>query len=222
MATRRRTKRPLPKTESKAAPEIEKDVIFSPQRRLSVSVGIAGEYGSPKVGLTLSENIKDDADPMKKADETFEVLADKLLEKYDALAERLDEEVDEETEDDQEEYNKEDSEDSEDEEWEDSEEEDEDEEDSEEEDEDEDDEEEDLTEDEIMKMKKAELLELIEEEQLDVDPKGLKLKELREAVCDAYFGDEEEDEDEDSEDSDEDEEWDDDDWDDEDSEEDDD
>ncbi len=46
----------------------------------------------------------------------------------------------------------------------------------------------DLTEDEIMEMKKPELLQLIEDEGLDVDPSDYKqIAKLREAVCDAYF-----------------------------------
>lgn len=60
-----------------------------------------------------------------------------------------------------------------------------------EEDEEEEDEEE-LSEDDIMKMKKAELLEIIDEEELDIDTAGMKIKDIREEVIDAMFGEEEE------------------------------
>lgn len=49
-------------------------------------------------------------------------------------------------------------------------------------------EEEELTPEDIEGMSKKELLALIEEEDLDVDPDGLKLGELREAVSEELFG----------------------------------
>jgi hypothetical protein len=51
---------------------------------------------------------------------------------------------------------------------------------------------------EVNKMKKADLIALIEEYDLDIDPKGVKIKELREEINDALdelFAEEEEDED---------------------------
>jgi hypothetical protein len=68
------------------------------------------------------------------------------------------------------------------------------------EDDDADSEEEELDESDIKKMKKAELLELIEEENLDIDPGDHKgIKALREAVIESYFEeDEDEEDDEDS------------------------
>lgn len=51
-----------------------------------------------------------------------------------------------------------------------------------------------FSEEEINKMKRPELLKLIEDEELDVDPDAFKkISELREAVMDEYFGDEDDD-----------------------------
>ena len=73
-------------------------------------------------------------------------------------------------------------------------------EDEDEEDDDEDEEDEEFSEDDIMSMKKEDLLELIEENDLDVQvKKNMKLKALREAVVEAYFEEEDEDEEEDEE-----------------------
>lgn len=197
MATRTRTK----KTGTRTAPaktadkvSVESKAEFSPNRVLTIHVGTCGDYGKAKCGLSLSQSIKDDADVGEIADATFEALSDKLLEQSDALLEKLgiDEEVEEEEVIDEEEEDEGEEEEGEDaDEWE---------EDEGEEEEDADEEEEgdegDYTEDEIMAMKKAELVALNKEEDLGVDIKGLKLAELREAICDAYFGEEEEGEDE--------------------------
>ena len=78
-------------------------------------------------------------------------------------------------------------------------------EDEQEEDEDEDEEDDFPTEDEINKMKSIALKKLIDENELDVDPDGLKLSELRSAVIEECYPDEEdeqeEDEDEEAEDN---------------------
>lgn len=54
----------------------------------------------------------------------------------------------------------------------------------------------DITEEDVAAMKLADLKALIKAEELDVETKGVKLADLREAVADALFGDEEEAEDE--------------------------
>ncbi len=213
MVTRKRSTKKAPvKTSSTKTAPIEKTVEFSPDRRLTVIVGTAADYGKAKVGLSLSENVKNDDDAMKLADAIFETLSDKLLEKFDALADKLglDEEYDDEEGDTPDNKDEE-----EDEEWEDeeddSEEDDSEDEEDDSEDEDSEEEEDDLTEEDVMKMKKSELVELIEDEELDIDIKGMKIKEIRESVVEAIFEDEEDgDENED-----EDEEWDDEEWDDE-------
>lgn len=61
------------------------------------------------------------------------------------------------------------------------------------------------SEEEIAKMKVADLKALVEDYELDVDPKGMKVKELREAVIDALYGEDEDDDDVDDDDQDDDE-----------------
>ena len=60
-----------------------------------------------------------------------------------------------------------------------------------------------VSEEEIAKMPLKELKELIKEAGLDIDPKGMKLADLREAVTEALFGDEDEEGDEEDEEEDE-------------------
>ncbi len=180
MATR---KRPAKKT---SKPEVKKDVEFSPDRRITVSIGTALDYGKVKINLALSENIKNDTDVDEMIDSIYEGLEAKLEEKFSALCEstgiekEFEDAEDDEPEDDEPE-------------------------DDEPEDDEEDDEEDDLTEEKILHMKKAELLELIKEEELEDINTKLPIKKLREAIVDAIFESEEESE----------EEWDDEEWDDE-------
>lgn len=160
--------------------------IFLKERRLTVAVGISSDFGKEKVSLGLSENVKESDDPMDLADEIYDTLEAKVKEKFKLLS--ADDEYEEEDEEEENEEEEDEEEDEEDE---------------------EEDDEDDITEDDIKKMKKAELLTLIDEEELDIDVKKFKkVGELRTAVIDELFEDEEEDDD--------DEEWDDDEWDDED------
>lgn len=69
--------------------------------------------------------------------------------------------------------------------------------------EDDDDDGEELSEADVKKMKKAELVELIEDEELDIDTKQ-KLADLKAAVIEELFGEDDEDEDEDEDDDDDD------------------
>lgn len=184
----------------KSKPDVEKKVEFITDRRITVSVGTSADYGKAKVGLALSQNVKEDDDAMELADSIFDELTEKLEDQFDKLADKvgLDEDPGEESEDD----------------W-DGEDEDPDDEDPDDEDgewDDEDEEAEDISPDDIKKMKKAELLELIKDEDLDVSPKEFKkIADLREAIIDELFESEEDDEDADD---DEDPDWDDDEWDD--------
>lgn len=172
--------------------EVIKQVEFSPDRRITVSVGTSLDYGKAKVSLAQSQNIKNDADAAEQIDNIYDFLVGKLEETFDNLCERIDNPTNENENEDA----------------------------SEDDFEDEDASEggDDLTEEDIMKMKKAELRDLIEEEELDVDTK-MTIKKLREAVIDALFEPEDEDEDEDDDEDEEpkdedDDEWDDDNWDD--------
>jgi hypothetical protein len=202
MATRRRpaNKKPETSTGAKEGKVTELKVAWSPDRRLTVTVGTAADFGKIKVGLSLSENVKDSDDPMALADSIFETLTEKLEEQYDALAEKIgleegeyeDDPGDDGGDDGDDDWGDEGGDDGSDDEG--------------------DGEPEEIDEDDIRKMKKDELLELIEDEQLELDPKDYKkIGELREAVIDALF-EEDPGDDEGSAGGEDDPDWDDDDW----------
>ena len=155
---------------------VDVDVVFSRDRRLTVSVGTSSDFGKAKVGLSLSENIKEDADVLEIADKIFEELIKKLGEQFEALVEKTEQYDDVEEEDEEDEDASEGG--------------------GEDEEEIEDEDEDEIDESDIRKMKKAELLELIEEEDLDIDVSDFKkIADLREAVVEALFEEEGEDED---------------------------
>jgi len=164
--------------------------IFMRGRRLTVLVGISSDFGKEKVGLSLSENVREDADPMELADEIYDLLEVKMDEKFALLRGKdtpedseyeADDETEEETEEDEEFDEEEEVEET----------------------KEESDEEEEISEEDILAMKKPELLDLIKEEELDIDLKKCKkIADLRDAVIDALFEEEEETEESDEEDSD--------------------
>jgi len=185
-----------PKTTSKVK-------VFMKERRLTVSVGTSADYGKAKVGIALSENIKEDADSMEIADTIYDSLVEKLEEKFDDLCEKVG--LDDDSGDDQNEDDDFGDDDSGDDQNEDD--------DSGDDDQNEDDEnenDEDLTEDDIKKMKKKELLQVIADEELEdeVDPKEFKkINDLRAAIIDALFEDDENEDDEFDDDEFDDDEW---------------
>ena len=194
------------KTNAKKSEKTAKPVkeIFLKERRLTVAVGKSTDFGKEKVSLGLSENVKEGTDLMELADEMYDSLAEKLEEKFALIKKEDEPDYEDDNGDDPEPDDNEDDADDAD----DADDEEDDEEDDDEEDED------DITEDGIKKMKKAELIDLIADEKLDIDVKKYKkIGDLRTAVIDELF----EDEDEDGEDGEDDEDsWDDDSWDDED------
>ena len=81
--------------------------IFMRDRRLTVSIGISSDYGKEKVGLSLSENVREDADPMELADKIYGLLEVKMEEQFAILQgedtpEDSEYETEEETEEDEE------------------------------------------------------------------------------------------------------------------------
>ena len=174
--------------------------IFMRDRRLTVSIGISSDYGKEKVGLSLSENVREDADPMELADKIYGLLEVKMEEQFAILqGEDTPEDSEYETDD---EFEKEEEET---------------EETEEEETEESDEEEEEISEDDIKAMKKPELLDLIKEEELDIDLKKCKkIADLRDAVIDALFEEEIEEDGEEEEENEDGDDWEDEDWDDED------
>ena len=174
--------------------------IFMRDRRLTVSIGISSDYGKEKVGLSLSENVREDADPMELADKIYGLLEVKMEEQF-AILQGEDTPEDSEYEaDDEFEKEEEETEETEEEETEES-----------------DEEEEEISEDDIKAMKKPELLDLIKEEELDIDLKKCKkIADLRDAVIDALFEEEDAENSGDDEEDEENEDWSDSDWDDED------
>ena len=169
------------------------EAIFMRERRLTVSVGISSDYAKEKVGLSLSENVREGADPMELADELYGLLEVKLDELFSQLQ----------GEDEEDENSAPDEDGDEDEEVP---------EESEEEEEPEEEEEE-LSEEEILKMKRGELIELIEDEDLKVQPKKYKkIADLRTAVIDELFEEEDGEEEGGDVEEDGDDEWEDDEW----------
>jgi len=175
--------------------------IFMRDRRLTVSIGISSDYGKEKVGLSLSENVREDADPMELADKIYGLLEVKMEEQFAILQgedtpEDSEYETEEETEED-EEFDEEEE--------------------VEETKEESDEEEEEISEEDILAMKKPELLDLIKEEELDIDLKKCKkIADLRDAVIDALFEEEIEEDGEEEEENEDGDDWEDEDWDDED------
>lgn len=183
------------KTDKNVGEKMKKviETVFLKDRRLTVSIGTAADFGKAKIGLSLSENVREKTDPMELADELYDILVEKLEDKFDDLCEKigLDEDSSVDDEDDNEDSSVDDDED--------------DDEDDDDED-DEDDDEDDVTEEEILKMKKADIIKLIKDEELEINPNEYKkIGELRAAVIDALF-DDEDDEDDDW-DSDDDDDW---------------
>ena len=175
--------------------------IFMRDRRLTVSIGISSDYGKEKISLSLSENVREDADPMELADEIYGLLEVKMEEQFAILQgedtpEDSEYETEEETEED-EEFDEEEE--------------------VEETKEESDEEEEEISEEDILAMKKPELLDLIKEEELDIDLKKCKkIADLRDAVIDALFEEEIEEDGEEEEENEDGDDWEDEDWDDED------
>ena len=174
--------------------------IFMRDRRLTVSIGISSDYGKEKISLSLSENVREDADPMELADEIYGLLEVKMEEQFAILQgentpEDSEYETEEETEEDEEFDEEEEVEET----------------------KEESDEEEEISEEDILAMKKPELLDLIKEEELDIDLKKCKkIADLRDAVIDALFEEEDAENSGDDEEDEENEDWSDSDWDDED------
>ena len=174
--------------------------IFMRDRRLTVSIGISSDYGKEKISLSLSENVREDADPMELADEIYGLLEVKMEEQFAILQGEVTPEDSEYEADDEFEKEEEETEETEEEETEES-----------------DEEEEEISEDDIKAMKKPELLDLIKEEELDIDLKKCKkIADLRDAVIDALFEEEDAENSGDDEEDEENEDWSDSDWDDED------
>ena len=73
-------------------PAVTKKVEFSPDRRVTVSIGTALDFGKAKVGLALSENIKNGDSVDDQIDVIFEGLVEKLDEKFNTLCELIEEE----------------------------------------------------------------------------------------------------------------------------------
>lgn len=164
----------------------EKVKVFMEEQRLTVTVGTSAEYGKAKLGISLSKNLKEGADPLAVADELYGTLSEKLEEQFDALCEKLgiadeyeeelgddegsdDGEYEEDPGDDDGEY---------------------------EEDPGDDADCDDITEDEILKMTKKECAKLIKDEGLELNPKDYsKVGGLREAIIDALFEPADEDDD---------------------------
>ena len=175
--------------------------IFMRDRRLTVSIGISSDYGKEKISLSLSENVREDADPMELADKIYGLLEVKMEEQFAILQgedtpEDSEYETEEETEED-EEFDEEEE--------------------VEETKEESDEEEEEISEEDILAMKKPELLDLIKEEELDIDLKKCKkIADLRDAVIDALFEEEIEEDGEEEEENEDGDDWEDEDWDDED------
>ena len=166
-------------------PEVK---AFMEEQRLTVSVGMSADYGKVKVGLSLSKNLKEGADPLAVAGEIYDALVEKCEEQYDAICEKMG--IDEGYEDDGFEGGEEDPGDEggfedeggedeggfEDEGGEEGSDEDCD----------------DITEEEIMKMTKKECVQLIKDEGLDLTVSRYKnIADLREACVDAIFEPEE-------------------------------
>ena len=173
--------------------------IFMRDRRLTVSIGISSDYGKEKISLSLSENVREDADPMELADEIYGLLEVKMEEQFAILQGEGTPEDSEYEADDEFEKEEEETEETEEEETEES------------------DEEEEISEDDIKAMKKPELLDLIKEEELDIDLKKCKkIADLRDAVIDALFEEEIEEDGEEEEENEDGDDWEDEDWDDED------
>ena len=174
--------------------------IFMRDRRLTVSIGISSDYGKEKISLSLSENVREDADPMELADEIYGLLEVKMEEQFAILQGEGTPEDSEYEADDEFEKEEEETEETEEEETEES-----------------DEEEEEISEDDIKAMKKPELLDLIKEEELDIDLKKCKkIADLRDAVIDALFEEEIEEDGEEEEENEDGDDWEDEDWDDED------
>jgi len=201
----------------KADKNIEKkiEVVFLRERRLTVSVGTSAEFGKAKVGLSLSQNLKDGEDSMEIADGVYEELVEKLEEKFDDLCEKVgvgDSDDDESDDDDDQDDDSDDDDDDDDDSGQDDDDDDSDDDDDDDSDDDDDDSDDDdddsddeITEDEIKKMKKADLIQLIKDEELDVNPKKFKkIADLRTAVIDDIFDDDDDDDDDDDWDSDDD------------------
>jgi len=141
---------------------------FSEDRRLSVMVGTSGEFGNPKISIGLTKNIKDDEDIQQATDAVYEELTAMLEEKAADMAEKFgvedagqpgyDSEVYEDDPEDDPEEGAEGG------------------------------EEDDILPEDIQKMSKKDLLQLIEDEDLTdgVDTKA-KLADLREEVIDLLF-----------------------------------
>ena len=189
MSTRRKTTRKAaPKkstTKSKVAQETPEATTLEVTPMFEV---VAKKTVTDGNGNFYTNQITSSVDDAEKIDELQELLngkIDEAIEAYSGFEAADEEEAEEEYEDEPEEDEEEDEEYDEDG---DEEEADEDEEDEEDEDEDE------LTEDDIMKMKKSELVELIDEEELDIDIKGMKIKDIREAVIDEMFVEDEDEE----------------------------
>ena len=173
--------------------------IFMRDRRLTVSIGISSDYGKEKISLSLSENVREDADPMELADEIYGLLEVKMEEQFAILQGEGTPEDSEYEADDEFEKEEEETEETEEEETEES------------------DEEEEISEEDILAMKKPELLDLIKEEELDIDLKKCKkIADLRDAVIDALFEEEIEEDGEEEEENEDGDDWEDEDWDDED------
>jgi len=174
--------------------------IFMRDRRLTVSIGISSDYGKEKISLSLSENVREDADPMELADKIYGLLEVKMEEQFAILQgentpEDSEYETEEETEEDEEFDEEEEVEET----------------------KEESDEEEEISEEDILAMKKPELLDLIKEEELDIDLKKCKkIADLRDAVIDALFEEEIEEDGEEEEENEDGDDWEDEDWDDED------
>lgn len=182
-----------PKTETAAQAEV--GLMVAPLiQTVSVKVVAKAPYSAQGIDVFVSRQIEGDGDPSDVIDELTALVHEKVAayaEEHGLFDGDDEEEYEEDEESEEEDEDEEDDAEDEDEDDDDGDEE----EDEDEEDEDEDEEEGDeYTEEEILKMKKAELLELIEEEELDVDPKGMKIKELRTAVADEYFGDDDDEE----------------------------
>ena len=176
----------------------ETKVVFSPERELSISVKTSLQYGVAGMELTFKERIEDGVDPMEAMDSRINDITEELCEKFNILCEKLGvsrestetvdiEDIEENDIDDTDEpdINEDDIEDIEEDNIDDDI--DEDEEDDTDEDEEDDIDEDELTVDDIQSMKKAELAELIKEERLDINPKGMPVAKLRDAVVDALF-----------------------------------
>ncbi|MDP8268319.1 MAG: hypothetical protein P9L97_06270 [Candidatus Tenebribacter davisii] len=144
------------------------EAIFLKDRRLTVSIGISSDFGKEKASISLSENVKEGNDPMVLADQIYDILETKLDELFDRLVGDGEEEI---VETDEEEEIVDDGPDA-----------------GELDNGTEDGEGDELTEDDIKKMKKAELVALIAEEELELNPKDFKkIDDFRAAVIDALF-----------------------------------